>query len=220
MKEVYIIVEGQTEEEFVNSSLSNYLNAFDINVVVPILMETSPGHFGGSVTYSRYKSNIIPLLKYGDHIVVTSIIDFYQLYSSFPKYNESLAIPDKVERVKFLEDSISIDINNPRFIPYIQLHEFEGLLFSDIKGFDYIPNIPKANYELIKQTIDQYPNPELINDSAATCPSARLISLIPFYKKTFHGPIIAIENGMQSVLDRCPRFKTWIDQIILAASTI
>jgi len=38
-----------------------------------------------------------------------------------------------------LENAMQTDIQpdlQSRFIPYIQLHEFEGLLFSDIEVFD------------------------------------------------------------------------------------
>jgi hypothetical protein len=53
MNTVYIMIEGQTEEEFVNNSLADYLNGFGIVNAVPILLETSPGFFGGDVTFAR-----------------------------------------------------------------------------------------------------------------------------------------------------------------------
>jgi len=109
---------------------------------------------------------------------------------------------------------MSLVINNDRFIPYIQLHEFEGLLFSDINGFNYIPNISANNKGQIQYIINHNPNPELINDGAATAPSVRLKNLIPRYKKTFHGPIIALENGMPSIIAKCPRFRNWINVIL------
>ncbi len=77
MKELNIIVEGQTEEEFVNNSLSHYLNTKGINNIKPILLETSPGFFGGDLTFARYKLNIDNLLENRTDLLVTSLIDFF-----------------------------------------------------------------------------------------------------------------------------------------------
>lgn len=214
MRTVYIIVEGQTEEEFVNNSLSHYLKDFGIINTVPILLETSPGFYGGDLSFSRYLKHTQILLLSDPNAIITSLIDFYQLRNDFPGYDDSLLILDKNLRVDFLEEQIQNNIVNDRFIPYIQLHEFEGVLFSDIKGFDYIPNIRPIKREEIEQIIASYPNPELINDGYATAPSKRLMSLIYRYKKTFHGPIIALGNGMTPVLNKCPRFKKWVELIV------
>lgn len=218
MRTVYIMVEGQTEEEFVNNSLAYYLKGFGIINTVPILLETSPGFYGGDVTFARYHTNANNLLVSDPTAIVTSLIDYYKLRTDFPGYTASTGIVDKNARMDYLEQQISTVITDPRFIPYIQLHEFEGLLFSSINGFDYIHNISIPNKAQIQHIINNSPNPELINDGALTAPSVRLKGLIPRYKKTFHGPIIALENGMAPVLAKCPRFKNWVDTIIAKAT--
>jgi len=183
MRGVYIIVEGQTEEEFIYTSLRPYLNKFGIYDVRAILVETSPGNKGGDLKFSRFKRNAENLLNRETDIIVTSLIDFFRLQKGFPKYEKAQRIVDKQDRLNFLEQAISESINNKRFIAYIQLPEFEGLLFSDKIGIDYIPNIPENNKNEIVKTIEDYPNPELLNDGAQTAPSKRLIRLIPGYKK-------------------------------------
>jgi Domain of unknown function (DUF4276) len=218
MRTVYIVVEGQTEEEFVNNSLSHYFRTFGVINVVPILLETSPGYFGGDIRFARYKSNIDNLLISDSKAIVTSLIDYYQLRTDFPGHSASSAITDKNQRMDYLEQQISTVITDSRFIPYIQLHEFEGLLFSDIQGFNYITNINAARRAQIQYIINNNPNPELINDGLTTAPSVRLKSLIPRYKKTFHGPLIALENGMTPVLTKCPRFRNWIQSTIVKAT--
>jgi len=218
MKRVYIIVEGQTEEEFVNSTLRNYLLRFQITDVRPIMIETSPGHKGGDLKYARYKKNIEILLKSQPDIVVTSLIDFFRLKTDFPKYKEASKIVDKTARVSFLENSIKEQITSRFFLPYIQLHEFEGLLFTDIRGFDYLMDLPEPKRVEIINIISGYPNPETINDGADTAPSKRIIKLIPEYRKNLHGPIIAEENGIQKIIDKCPRFKKWVESIIEKAA--
>ena len=214
MRTVYIMVEGQTEEEFVNNSLANYLKGVGIENTIPILLETSPGFFGGDVTFARYQTNANNLLASYPTAIVTSLIDYYQLRTDFPGYGASTAIVNKNDRMDYLEQQITAIIPDKRFVPYIQLHEFESILFSDISGFNYIHNISVGNRVNIENIINHNPNPELINDGALTAPSVRLKSLIPKYKKTLHGPIIALENGMAPVLAKCPRFKNWIEWVV------
>jgi hypothetical protein len=219
MRTINIIVEGPTEEEFVTSSIAPYLEGFGIINAVPIPLETSTGFYGGDIRYSRYRDNAIKLLISDPNCIVTSLIDFYELRTDFPGYVAAFAMAYRNDSVQHIEQEISLDINNPRLVPYIQLHEFEGLLFADIKGFQtYFPKIINhAQY-----IINQYPNPEMINDSPATTPAARLkeiFSKIPRrYDKPFHGPMIALANGITPVLAKCPRFKNWID-ILIAKST-
>jgi len=220
MRTINIIVEGSTEEEFVNCTVAPYLKGFGIINAVPIPLETSPGFYGGDIRYLRYRDNAIRLLISDPNCIVTSLIDFYELRIDFPGYVAALSMTSRNDSVQHIEEEISIDINNPRLVPYIQLHEFEGLLFSDLKGFQtYFPKIVNhAQY-----IINQYPNPEMINDSPANTPADRLkkiFSKIPRrYDKPFHGPMIALENGITPVLAKCPRFKNWIDTIILKATT-
>lgn len=67
-----------------------------------------------------------------------------------------------------LED-IPSDINY-RFIPYIQLHEFEGLLFSDVSAFKKSFDETEMDFDKIKTTAEEAENPEcsLYSPSAAT----------------------------------------------------
>lgn len=214
MRAVYIVAEGQTEEEFINEILRPYLLRFNIYDVRAILMETSPGYKGGDVTYERYKYNIELLLKKENDIIVTSLIDYYKLDTNFPNFKEAQKIHDKFLRLNSLEEAIKVDISNPRFIPYIQLHEFEGLLFSSMDGFNYLPEIPESSLRTLQNIVDNYENPELINESPLTAPSKRLINLIPGYQKTFHGPIIADEISIDIILSKCTRFRIWLDNIV------
>ncbi len=219
MRGLYIISEGITEEEFVNKSIYEYLSRNGISDVRAIKLQTSRGHKGGAMSYARYKMNILNLLKRENDIMATSLIDFFRLENDFPKYAEGQRIANVVERVGFLESAIAEDMDSSRFIPYIQLHEFEGLLFSAKKGFELFTNIPSENRTELINTVNNYPNPELINDGPTTAPSKRLERLIPGYKKTFHGPIIALENRNDSILATCPRFNNLIETLLVKMKT-
>ena len=55
MKRVYIVVEGQTEQEFVNSVISPYLQEFGILSVTPVLVRTSrTGRNGELLTFGKH----------------------------------------------------------------------------------------------------------------------------------------------------------------------
>ena len=117
--------------------------------------------------------------------------------------------------MELIEKGCYDDINDKRFLPYIQLHEFEGLLFSAPNGFNVLfPNLQKANKTELLETIEQFPNPEMINDRPEFAPSKRLTRLIPNYNKPLYGNMIALENGFSSIMQKCPRFKKWIETLI------
>lgn len=213
MRTVYILVEGPTEEEFVNGVLGPYLRNYGIVNTLPIGIETSPGFTVGDISFKRYRMNAENLLLSDPNAIVTSLIDYYELRKDFPGYDTVFA--RATDRVNHLEKEISNTINNQHFIPYIQLHEFEGLLFSDIRGFQ---DMPRVHLGKVQYVINHYSNPEEINDGPDTSPAARLMEMIPRYRKPFHGPIIAITNGIEVILNKCPRFKNWVELIIAKAT--
>ncbi len=76
IRAIYIICEGQAEEEFVNNVLRPYFNTFQIFDVRPILMTTSKGHRGGDIKFDRLFHNINKLLIREADVLVTTFIDF------------------------------------------------------------------------------------------------------------------------------------------------
>jgi hypothetical protein len=211
-----IIVEGPTEREFVNNCMYPYFFEHNVSNVRPIGIETSPGHKGGDVRYqARFKPNVLTILRGKEDLLVTSFIDFYRLRADFPRYDEAQRIADVQRRVEFLEQSCYEDIGDERFIPYIQLHDFEALLFTKADGFQDFRGISAFNSAEIGRIIEAYPNPELINDTPGNAPSKRLERLIgPTYQKPFHGPYIAMINGFDAIMDKCPRFNRWVTTLI------
>lgn len=91
----------------------------------------------------------------------------------------------------------------------IQLHEFEALLFSSLDGFENIPNLSGKNKKKIKTIIEQYDNPELINEGDNTHPSKRLQLL----RKPLHSIQIIKQTGLEVIAFRCKRFAEWLKKL-------
>jgi hypothetical protein len=217
VRRIFIIVEGQTEEEFVKTILRDYLLKYGITDVRPIKIQTSKGHKGGFLKYAHLKQDIEKLNKSQSNILITTFVDYFRIPVDLPGYK---AVEDKIDstkRVEYLEESMKLDtkcLNNNIILPYIQVHEFEALLFSSIDGFKaYWESQPKIIKE-ISNIITKYDNPEDINDKPTTAPSLRLKSLIPNYEKILYGNLIALEIGIEKILEKCPRFCQWINKII------
>lgn len=215
MKRIIIICEGQTEQAFCNDVLQSHFNSLNIYIDYPTIEKTQ----GGISSWQSLKRQIINHLKQDKTAVITTFIDYYGIKAKhcFPSWQESLEKTDKFERLAFLENAMTLEIEESlqiRFIPYMQLHEFEGLLFSDLKVFD--DNFEKEefnDYTYLVETIKAFSNPELINDGIETAPSKRLSKIIHSYDKTIMGPILASEIGLAVIRQKCQRFNDWISKL-------
>lgn len=215
MKRVIIICEGETEREFCQKLLAPYFIHKNIYLQSPLIKRS----MGGVVRWGILKKEIENYLRESD-VLVTMFIDYYGLYSKyqFPGWEASLAIQNKYDRMDYLERAMKEDINpnvQPRFIPYLQLHEFEGLLFNDINVF--YENVPKeeiVGLDELKKTFNDYPdNPELINTNKETAPSKRLTRIIKGYNKILYGHYFAEAIGLDKIRQKSHRFNNWLIQI-------
>lgn len=203
---IYFIAEGSTEVQFIENSLRYHFAERNIGDIRAFNM-------GGSNSYMRYRKDVTTFLKRENDIIVTSLIDFFRLPSDFPGYESAKKLNGTQSQIEYIELKMSESINHNRFIPYIQLHEFEGLLFTDMKGFNQIPGCDARALAELKSIIDNYTNPELINDGAETSPSKRLKRIVSAYDKPLYGAYIALENGLDSIINKCPRFKGWLERL-------
>ena len=211
-KRLYIVVEGQTEAEFVESVLRPHFINKGIYFVEPVIIHTSKGHKGGFVRFQHLRNDVLKLLKQQSDVIVSTFVDFFRIPTSMPHYEkcmEKRAIEDKI---MCLEAHTAASINDRRFIPYIQKHEFEALLFASNVGFEKY--FEAAIFEKTQAIIDTYPNPEDINNNPQTAPSKRLETITQKnYDKINDGNTIALEIGIQVILEKCPRFKAWVEQL-------
>lgn len=214
MRRVYIICEGQTEENFIKEVFAPYFDP-QIVTIQPLLVDKK----GGALSYDRVKNFILRLVKYDAAAHVTTMFDYYALDTNFPGHNQLNEIPDIYKKVKYLEEKFRDDINsifsNNRFFPYIQPHEFESLLFSDINEIAKAdPDWNQRAAQIISsllEIVNDYPNPEEINNSYNTSPSHRLAQILnlPKYRKVLHGATIAKNIGIDNIRQKCKHFDEW-----------
>ncbi len=98
-----------------------------------------------------------------------------------------------------------------RFFPYIQMHEFEALLFSDPKVL--AEGLELADDRPIRHITAQFQSPEEINDSQHTAPSKRIPELKPRYGKVTDGGRISQKIGLEAMRAQCPHFNEWIAKL-------
>ncbi|MFB9896875.1 DUF4276 family protein [[Hallella] seregens] len=228
-KIVHVLCEGQTELGFVEKVLKPYLLLQGTTAVKSVLVTTNKkkNARGGMVTYQHAKKDLETLLTLKDggneHHVFTTMFDLYALPADFPGYNDSQRIADKYNRVASLENEYSSAVNDGRFIPYIQLHEFEALVLCGLKHLsDLYAGCEKRCEALIKH-VEHIGNPELVNDNPDTAPSKRIIKAVEGdpkhhfrYNKPATGKYITNKIGIDELRKQCKHFDEWVEKIIKA----
>ncbi|AFY82364.1 DUF4276 family protein [Oscillatoria acuminata] len=219
MARLYLFAEGQTEQTFADNLIKPHLVNYNVFMHNPVLIaharKKGRVHRGGGRNYAPMKNDIIRFLKQdkATDVFFTTMIDLYAIHPDFPGLAEAeLMRQDPFERVKFLEQKFAEDIGDSRFIPYIQLHEYEAYLFSEPTCFEYLSSGRTQEVENLQAIASQYETPELINDGLQTAPSKRIIAQFPDYgkaKSTF-GPQLAERIGLQSIRDHCLHFNEWL----------
>lgn len=218
---LHIIAEGQTEERFVKEALVNHLSAFNVFSDVRCVLtskDRSKKYRGGLISYQKAKSDIQNWLASDANADArfTTMFDLHALPNDFPGFDEAIKKRDPYEEINILEQAMYADINDRRFIPYIQLHEFEALLFSkpSMLALEYFEHTKELKQ--LENILLSFSNkPELINDNPQTAPSKRIIHLIPEYEgnKVNVGAVIAALIGLDHLRTSCPHFNEWIAKL-------
>lgn len=215
MIRVHVICEGQTEETFVKEVLGPHLTRLGVSLIASLVGK--PGHKGGCVTTSRMVGDIKRRLLDDGRAWCTTLFDFYGLDQNFPGRREAMGKGNISEKALAVEDALRAHVMREvgdsvarRFVPYVQMYEFEGLLFS---------NPVKMATGLCRKDLvsefssirNEFATPEDINDSPATAPSKRIQKLIPGYEKPLYGSLAVIEIGLDEIRRECPLFNQWVE---------
>ncbi|MHB8389129.1 MAG: DUF4276 family protein [Acidobacteriaceae bacterium] len=215
MTRVIVVVEGQTEESFVKNVVAPILWPCAVFLIPMILGR--PGHKGGNTKYARFKRDVILQLKQDATVYCSSMLDLYGLGRDFPGLPLPAGLPS-LEKANHIERAMRKDICSHvaelrpdlRFIPYIQLHEYEGLLFSNPGAFSRGIGQPQLAKSLTSIR-NSFATPEDINDDPNTAPSKRVLEVYPSYRKVLDGTQAAQIVGVEVMRQECPHFREWVE---------
>lgn len=216
-KRLYLVVEGQTEREFSKDVLLPHLYSFEIELM-PLMVTTNRklNKKGGVVNFEDIKGDLNRLTKQDKSrdAYFSTMLDLYALPSEFPAWNDAQKHVSSTKKVDVLEQAFKEVINDSRFLPYIQLHEFEALLYCDLSQLaQRIPNSEQALDKLKNEVAGLAP--EEINAGKETAPSKRIIKYVPLYEKVKVrvGAPAAAAIGLPTLRSQCPHFNQWLNQL-------
>ena len=212
---VYVIVEGQTEQKFIKDILAPYMG------VKGIFMKASrapkPGQKGGDIKFQRVKKDIANFLAQRNVDIVSTFVDYYGI-KEWPGQDSILPNSEPEQIAATMNTAAKTEIcqeydhltPTQRFIPFIAVHEFETLLFSDTKALADVLGVAQTT---IDADISRFSTPEHINNSPLTAPSKRLERWYPQYGKTTTGIAIAKTIPVDTMRAKCPLFNQWLSAI-------
>lgn len=212
-----ILVEGQTEEQFVKEGLSPHLQRRTGLWLIPTIVDTkrvkSGANFkGGLNSFDQVRRDLPRLLGDTNAKVITTLFDYYGLPTDFPGManRPNGTARQKVDHVQSAFGAAFSD--DRRFIPFLALHEFEAWLFADLSSkVEWIYD--GGNLAPLRQVRAKVQSPEDINDNYETAPSRRIKDAVPSYEKLLHGPIALGAIGIDAIRDQCPHFDAWLTRL-------
>ena len=210
MPRLIFIVEGDSEQRFINEHLVSYLALKYPGVPMhaqKITTNRKKNVKGGNVNYELLKNEIKRTFAQGG-VMITTFLDFFRLPTDYPGYTQD------VKQIDQIEDAIRTDCNSiippTSFLPYIQKHEFETLMFANAAGFSSVADTAELNE--ILNVLKQFSTPEDINGSPETAPSKRLLSIFK-YKKVADSALVLKDVDIDLLRRRCPRFNEWVARL-------
>jgi len=214
--EVLAIVEGKTEQIFIESLLKPYLA--ERRIFIRATQVSKPGQKGGDVRFERVKNDLELHLKQRTDTYVTTFVDYYGI-KEWPGLEriEVNATPKQIAAQVNQATKAEVMVlfaqqqAERRFIPFIAVHEFEALLFSD---GDILAAELGVDESCISAVLLECGAPEAINNSPNTAPSKRLDtwSANGKFAKTTQGIAIAHKIGIAKMRGACPLFDGWLAQ--------
>ena len=144
--------------------------------------------------------------------LVTTMLDYYRLPQDFPGMDDRPVSSNFLAGIRHVEQALSRDFNDPRFLPFLALHEFEAWIFS-------CPStLPDVMTEPVKQPqfasiCNSVQTPEHINERPGQNPAARIESIFPTYRKVLHGPTATARIGLSRIRSRCQHFDNWLGRL-------
>ena len=215
-----VYVEGVSEEMFVNRQLRPHLQSYGWSRVTPIGVATSltpNGKRGGLVNWQAVEQDLRALFgQYpGPDYRFTTLWDFYETPDSFPGFAQARAIAPGKDRAAVVEAALSAHFGEPRFLPYVQMFEFEALVLAALDGLKELNSSHASALEALQTECERIGDFETINDGPDTHPARRIEAVLPGFLRTKvdDGPSALRRVGLDSPRRWCPRFNQWLTRL-------
>jgi len=215
---LYLTVEGETEFKFARDTLVPHLAKFEVEMRPRmVLTNRKLGKRGGAPGFQRLKRDTTRLMKEDANREArfSTMMDLYALPADYPGWKEAEKKSKPADRALELEKALARELADSRFIPFLQLHEFEAFLFCDLKQIQSrIQGSDKA-IALLQKEVANFSCPEDINEGETTAPSKRLMHHLPRYEnlKVRVGAPAAGAIGIHVLREKCPHFGQWLTRL-------
>jgi len=217
MSRVLALVEGPTEQSFIKQVLAPELHHLGVYLTAAIIGK--PGHKGGIRSYESIRREILAVLKQDQQRYCTTMFDYYGLPAGWPGKTVISGSPSIIAGLieqAMLQDVCSIlgqAAATSRLIPYIQMHEYEALLFSEPATLATAVGQRTSLGGIFEAIVNECGEPEAIDDRPDTAPSKRIKNHVRDYNKVIHGTIAAQRIGLPKMRQRCPHFSEWVARL-------
>ena len=224
MARLYLFAEGLTEQMFAREVLAPHLAEDKYRVYIDKVMLIAHAHKkhrthrGGGRNFHAMQKDIVRCMKQesGSDVFFTTMIDLYALHKEFPGIEKSERYrSEPYRRVEMLEESWASKTSDSRFIPHIQLHEYETYLFVDLSVLSDYYEGKHREIARLAESVGSFESPELIDDGPDTAPSKRIIHHLPRYAsdKSTVGVQAAERIGVSAIREKCPHFSQWLERL-------
>ncbi len=221
MKRLYLTVEGQTKAAFASRVLTLHLTNFNVFLFPPRftgLHRRRRGRIpqGGLLnTFGHALADMQTWLKEdpSPDARFSMMVDLYSLPNDFPGFEAGMARPTGREQAIALQQSLAAEVADTRFIPYLQVHEYEALVLVDPRRIASIYDATQAQIEALCEECGAYATPEEINHGRQSHPKYRIQQRVPDYDENVAGPLLAEDIGLATLRERCPHFGEWLTRL-------
>lgn len=211
---VYVVVEGHSEERLAQQLLTPHLAARGV-WLYPMRVPVGGGGRGGGSRWAHWDRFLRRLLREQTSSVVrvTTLLDLYAIPEDTPGYTAPRPRAGAARADRMLA-AMEASIGDSRFLPYIQVHELEALLFVDLGVVADVVGSLSGRRALLRLAQDVAGvGAEEVNDGPLSAPSKRIFQCLPDFRKTLQG-IDALERiGLPRLRAGCPRFGAWVDRL-------
>lgn len=222
---LFIYVEGLSEEIFVNRRLQHHLRLYGWRSITPIGAATSldpQSQRGGLTNWRAVEADLRSLFASEPDGAVrfTTLWDYYRTPDAFPGITSARVAAAGSDRAAIVEAALASHFAEPRFEPYIQMHEFEALVLAALDGLKPLYSQHAPAIEALQVECERVGNCEAINDGPDRHPAQRIANAVPGFleRKAQDGPIALLAVDLETIRRGCPRFNAWLHRLEVTGS--